>query len=67
MGIFYTKKKEEDKNALDFMEVRDAQQATQAVTVGEVASPLPYDVEQKRRIDRQIEVEQRPKPCTEDQ
>ncbi|MCQ2287939.1 MAG: hypothetical protein MJZ74_02470 [Muribaculaceae bacterium] len=61
MGLFYTKKKEEDKNAIDFMEVRDAQQATQAITTGQVVSPLPYDVEKKRHIDRQVEVEQRPK------
>ncbi len=61
MGLIYTRKKDESEEAIDFMKVVEAQQAAGRLTVGAVTAPLPYDVEQKRHIDRTIEQEQRPK------
>lgn len=61
MARFYEKQKDDDKNALDFLQVKEAQQAAMNVAVGATTSPLPYDVEKKVHIDRQIEQEQRPK------
>lgn len=61
MARFYEKKKEDNNNALDFLQVKEAQQAAMNVAMGAIASPLPYDVEHKVHIDRQIEKEQRPK------
>lgn len=61
MGQIYEKKKDEDRNAMDFMEMMEKQQSAQCILTGETMSPLPYDVEKKRVIVQQNEVEQRPK------
>ena len=61
MGLVYTKKKDENEDAINFMEVLESQLATQSIVVGETVAPLPYDVEKKTQVDKQIEVEQRPK------
>ncbi len=61
MGLIYEKKKDDEVDAIDFMKVAEAQRASQNVVAGEVVSPLPYDVEKKRQVNRTIEKEQRPK------
>ncbi len=61
MGLIYEKKKDDDNDALDFMQLREAQQATQNIVAGSVTSPRPYDVEKKQQVDRKPQVEQRPK------
>lgn len=61
MAKYYEKQKEETPNAIDFIEVRKAQQAAEAIVNGSITSPLPYDVEKKRTIEQHVEVEQRPK------
>lgn len=61
MGFVYTKKKDESEDAIDFMKVMEAQQATLQSMLGETVAQRPYDVEKKTQVGKQIEVEQRPK------
>lgn len=61
MGLIYEKKKDDEGDVLDFTKVMEAQRATQNIIAGETVAPLPYDVEKKKKIDKQITKEQRPK------
>lgn len=61
MGVVYTKKKDDNEDAIDFMQVMEAQLATQQSMLGETVAPLPYNLEKRSQVNKQIEVEQRPK------